>query len=558
MLANLHIENIAVVRRADIDLREGLTVITGETGAGKSVLIDSIKLLSGDRTRRELVRRGEESATVAGLFTCLPDDVLSALSELGIECEDGELYIQRTVTSDGKSRFLVSGRQVPMQLAREIGELLIAVHGQHENGRLLRPELHISFLDRYASDETLLEEYRAKYSALREIDRELSELEGDEQEKARLTEMLTYQIGDIDAAKLRPGEDTELEKKRDRIRALERLSRFVSAVYTSLVAGDGTPSARDRIAAALPALERLGDIVPDGEELISRLRSCMIEVEDVGETVYALLDEDISDSTKVLDRLESRLELISRLRRKYGATVDDILAFRETAAARLAALEDSDELAAELKKKRLAAEAEATEAARRLGQARREAGERLSAAVTAELGALEMRGASFGVELLPCELGENGSDSVQFVISTNSGDPLAPLQKIASGGELSRIMLALKCVLGDREGTGVMIFDEVDTGVSGKAAQKIGYRLRRVSRGTQVICITHSAQIAALADTHLLVSKETRDGRAETAVSSLGEEQRTYELARIMGGETITEKLLESARELRAISGGAE
>lgn len=511
MLANLHIENIAVVRRADIDLGEGLTVITGETGAGKSVLIDSIKLLSGERARRELVRRGEDSATVAGLFTDLSDELLAALSELGVECEDGELYIQRTVNADGKGRFLISGRQVPMQLAREIGELLIAVHGQHENGRLLRPELHLSYLDRYASDEALIADYRERYSALRAIDRELSELEHDEQEKARLTEMLTYQIGDIDAAKLRPGEDEELERKRDRIRALERLSRFVTAVHTSLVTGDGTPSARDRIATALPALERLGDVVPDGAELIERLRSCMIEVEDIGETVYSLLDEDMSDSTKVLDRLESRLELITRLRRKYGATVNDILEFRENAAARLAALEDSDARADELRKQRKTVEREAAEAAGRLSAARREAGERLSAAVTAELDALEMHGARFGADIQPCPLGENGADLVQFVIATNSGDPLAPLQKIASGGELSRVMLALKCVLGDREGTGVMIFDEVDTGVSGKAAQKIGYRLRRVSRGTQVICITHSAQIAALADTHLLVSKETRD-----------------------------------------------
>ena len=558
MLANLHIENIAVVRRADIDLGEGLTVITGETGAGKSVLIDSIKLLSGERARRELVRRGEDSATVAGLFTDLSDELLAALSELGVECEDGELYIQRTVNADGKGRFLISGRQVPMQLAREIGELLIAVHGQHENGRLLRPELHLSYLDRYASDEALIADYRERYSALRAIDRELSELEHDEQEKARLTEMLTYQIGDIDAAKLRPGEDEELERKRDRIRALERLSRFVTAVHTSLVTGDGTPSARDRIASALPALERLGDVVPDGAELIERLRSCMIEVEDIGETVYSLLDEDMSDSTKVLDRLESRLELITRLRRKYGATVNDILEFRENAAARLAALEDSDARADELRKQRKTVEREAAEAAGRVSAARREAGERLSAAVTAELDALEMHGARFGADIQPCPLGENGADSVQFVIATNSGDPLAPLQKIASGGELSRVMLALKCVLGDREGTGVMIFDEVDTGVSGKAAQKIGYRLRRVSRGTQVICITHSAQIAALADTHLLVSKETRDGRAETAVCALGEEQRTYELARIMGGETITEKLLESARELRALSSSDE
>ena len=412
--------------------------------------------------RRELVRRGEDSATVAGLFTDLSDELLAALSELGVECEDGELYIQRTVNADGKGRFLISGRQVPMQLAREIGELLIAVHGQHENGRLLRPELHLSYLDRYASDEALIADYRERYSALRAIDRELSELEHDEQEKARLTEMLTYQIGDIDAAKLRPGEDEELERKRDRIRALERLSRFVTAVHTSLVTGDGTPSARDRIASALPALERLGDVVPDGAELIERLRSCMIEVEDIGETVYSLLDEDMSDSTKVLDRLESRLELITRLRRKYGATVNDILEFRENAAARLAALEDSDARADELRKQRKTVEREAAEAAGRLSAARREAGERLSAAVTAELDALEMHGARFGADIQPCPLGENGADSVQFVIATNSGDPLAPLQKIASGGELSRVMLALKCVLGDREGTGVMIFDEVD------------------------------------------------------------------------------------------------
>ncbi len=555
MLASLYIENIAVVRRAEIELGGGLTVLTGETGAGKSVIIDSIRLLMGARARREQIRRGENSATVAGLFRDISHDAVCALSEIGIEPdENGELYIQRTVFSDGRGKTLVGGRQIPLQLQREIGASLIAIHGQHDNQKLLRPELHIMFLDSYASECGLLEEYKSAYRALKETRRELDETNRDEAETARLTEMYQYQIKDIDSAKLRPGEDEELERLRVKIRSYEKLARYAHAVYASLCAGDNAPSARDRIGEAVSALERLSEFIPEADSMVERLRSCMLEAEDIGETVFGMLDDGDGDSSARLDRIESRIETISKLKRKYGADVREILEFRDKAKEKLDMLEESGDRAEALRKRLKAETEQAEKIARRLHDARLEAAARLSEAVTAELVFLEMEKAGFSVEIKETELGADGIDSVEFVIATNPGEPFLPLHKIASGGELSRVMLALKCVLEDKEGTGTLIFDEVDTGVSGKTAQKIGIKLRQISESAQVICITHAAQIAALSDHHLLVSKHEIDGRAETGAEELDEEGRTAELARIMGGEQITEKLLESARELRIIS----
>lgn len=556
MLASLHIENIAVVRRADIEFGGGLTVLTGETGAGKSVIIDSLRLILGGRAQREQIRRGADSATVAGLFCDLPEQTEEALKELGIEPEDGEIYIQRTVGADGKGKILVCGRQIPLQLLREIGTVLIAVHGQHDNQKLMKQELHIKFLDGYAGNEELLGEYREAYSALSSLRRELKALDRDESEKARLTEMLNYQIGDIDAAHLRPGEDEELERRRKKIRSLEKLSRHIRTVYADLCAGDRAPSARDRISDAISSLEQLSDIVPDADRMLDRLKSCMIEVDDIGETVLSQLDDSEGDSTALLDKIESRLELISRLGRKYGAGVENILSFRDDAKRRLDEIENSDGRKAKLEKQIANAETNTLFLARQLSLARREAAERLSSAVTGELGFLEMNKARFGVEINETEPGADGIDDVGFMIAANPGDPLMPLHKTASGGELSRIMLALKCALEDKEGTGTLIFDEIDTGVSGRTAQKIGIKLRQLSKDAQVLCITHAAQIAALSDHHFLVSKKENEGRAETSVAELDEDGRTHELARIMGGEQITEKLLATARELRAISRG--
>lgn len=555
MLASLYIENIAVVRRAEIELGGGLTVLTGETGAGKSVIIDSIRLLMGARAQREQIRRGESSATVAGLFRDISQDAADALTEIGVEPdENGELYIQRTLYSDGRGKTLVGGRQIPLQLQREIGASLIAIHGQHDNQKLLRPELHITFLDSYAAEYKLLEEYKSAYRALKETRRQLDETNRDEAETARLTEMYQYQIKDIDSAKLRLGEDEELERMKVKIRSFEKLSRYIHIVYAALCAGDKAPPVHDRISEAISALEKLAEFIPEADSMAERLRSCMLEVQDIGETVFGMLEDGDGDSSAKLDRIESRLETISRLKRKYGADVREILKFRDKAKEKLDMLEESGDRAAALRKRLKAETEQAEKIAGKLHAVRLEAAERLSAAVTKELAFLEMEKARFSAELKETELGADGIDSVEFVIATNPGEPLLPLHKIASGGELSRVMLALKCVLEDKEGTGTLIFDEVDTGVSGKTAQKIGIKLRQISESAQVICITHAAQIAALSDHHLLVSKREMNGRAETGAEELDEEGRTSELARIMGGEQITEKLLESARELRAIS----
>lgn len=551
MLASLYIENIAVVRRAEIELGGGLTVLTGETGAGKSVIIDSIRLLMGARAQREQIRRGESSATVAGLFRDISQDAADALTEIGVEPdENGELYIQRTLYSDGRGKTLVGGRQIPLQLQREIGASLIAIHGQHDNQKLLRPELHITFLDSYAAEYKLLEEYKSAYRALKETRRLLDETNRDEAETARLTEMYQYQIKDIDSAKLRLGEDEELERMKVKIRSFEKLSRYIHIVYAALCAGDKAPPVHDRISEAISALEKLAEFIPEADSMAERLRSCMLEVQDIGETVFGMLEDGDGDSSAKLDRIETRLETISRLKRKYGSDVREILEFRDKAKEKLDMLEESGDRAAALRKRLKAETEQAEKIARKLHAVRLEAAERLSAAVTEELAFLEMEKARFSAELKETELGADGIDSVEFVIATNPGEPLLPLHKIASGGELSRVMLAIKSVLLDKDNVGTMIFDEIDSGISGYTAGKVGTQLKRVSGNRQVICVTHLAQIAAMADNHLLIEKTSSGGRTFTRVEPLSNEERIKEIARIMSGADITENLYNSAKEL--------
>ncbi len=557
MLTSLHIENIAVIKCADIDFTQGFTVLTGETGAGKSIIIDSINLLLGARGAKELIRTGESSALVSACFTDFSAAVLDELVNLGISPdEDGMLYLQRTLNADGKGQTRLNGRVIPSSLQRDIGRLLMSIHGQHDNQALLVPANHIGILDSFADLENIISDYKISYDSMQAILAEITSLTKNEQEKARLFELLAYQIKDIDAAKLKSGEEELLTAQRKRIQNLEKITKNTNLVYRALYRNEKGASASELIKRAQASLDNLVEEIPEAAAYSSRLEEVICELEDIAESVRACADADVDDPTALLNRIESRLDTISKLQRKYGATVEDILAYREKSMRELQAIEGAEERLDELNKELAKVRAVVMEKASVIHDKRVESAKLLEHRVMEELAFLEMGKVKFEASISsikedePEACNKLGVDAVEFLIATNAGDPPKPLAKIASGGELSRIMLALKNVLADKESTGTSIFDEVDVGVSGKTAQKIGILLKNTSASTQVICITHSAQIAALADSHLLITKREKEGRVETSVAALGREQRISEIARIMGGATITDNLMKTAGEM--------
>lgn len=557
MLASLHIENIAVIRSMDLDVSGGFTVLTGETGAGKSIIIDAIGLLLGAKVRRDLIRSGEESAMVSGLFCDLSDAVLYALAQLGVTPdEEGMLLLQRSVSIDGKSRTRLNGRVIPVSLQRQISSLLVDIHGQHDNQKLLDPASHIEILDGFATSDELLAEYRSAYDRMCAVRREMTELARGEREKARTVELLKYQIADIDAVHPRAGEEEELEARRRRIRDSEKIRRSAGLVSRALWRNDKGMSASELIAKAAAAMKTLTPYLPEAEQYAEKLMEYRYEIADMGQAASALLDGE--DSKGELDEIESRLHELSKLKRKYGADIAEVLAFREKAANDLAGIEGAEERLAELGEEWKQIHARAAALASSLSALRTERAQELENRVLNELKFLEMPKVRFHIAVRTLsENGQtvfraNGTDEVEFLISANPGEPLRPLDRIASGGELSRIMLAIKsagCGEGGEQ-TGTMIFDEIDTGISGKTSQKIGIRLRRLGEEAQVICITHSAQIAAVAHHQLLIRKQESEGRVRTEVTPLDREGRVLEIARIMGGAQMTDALLHSAAEL--------
>jgi DNA repair protein RecN len=558
MLYELDIDNIAVIKRAAIEFTPGFTVLTGETGAGKSIIIDSIMLLLGGRAQKDMVRAGEASASVSAAFGALSKSELELIEQLGIAPdEDGMIYLRRDITSEGKASARINGRTAPTSTLRDIGAALVNIHGQHDNQELLNPASHLSLVDLYADDHETLSAYAAVYDELAGIRRELAAVSVDESEKERRAEMLRYQLSDIDTAKLKPGEEEALEARRLKLRNLELISRQSRLIYRALYRADKGLSAYDLISRSSAALEQLREFVPDSDKYLEKLEAMRAELEDIAERVADACGGELdTDPTVELDRIESRLDSITKLKRKYGADINEILAFRAKVAGELAKLENSEERLSELKKELAAKESEAKAKADALTAVRFAASERLSAAVTSELAELELQRAVFSVRLTHMtepdggtRYTKRGADDVEFLITANPGEPPKSLAKIASGGELSRVMLAIKSVLSEG-GAQTLIFDEIDAGVSGKTSYKIGVKLKKLAKSAQVICVTHSAQIAAVADAHLFISKRETDGRVETAVTPLGRELRIRELARIMGGAEITDKLLLSAEEL--------
>lgn len=546
VLSLLHIENIAVIECADISFDKGFNILTGETGAGKSIVIDAISAILGERAYRDMIRTGTNKASVRAVFTDVPQ--LSWFEENGVPY-DSETVIHREIHLDGKNVCRVNGVLITVSILRKLGLQLIDIHGQHDTASLFDEENHLSFLDDFAGNQNLLLAYTEKYKAVTELDNQIKRMTMDEGEKLRRMETLRFQIEEISKANLQVGEDDVLEQRRKVLQNAEKLSDGINAAVESLYGSDDTDGAASLLSDAERELSRLSRFTDAFSALHERVVDLMYQVQDVADEVRAAR-EDMSYSADELERIEERLDVIHRLRRKYGASCADILDYMKSAQTELDEIEFADDHLERLKTKLQKAEKEARESAQVLREHRVKASKVLSERILTELSQLDMPKVRFMCNFTETELSARGMDAVAFYMSANAGEDLKPMNKVASGGELARIMLAMKNVLAEQDRIPTLIFDEVDTGVSGRAAQKVAEKLRSVARNKQVLCVTHLPQLAALAETHLLISKEIRNGRTYTTVAPLDLEGRKQELARIIGGANITETTLKSAEEM--------
>lgn len=546
MLSLLHIENIAVIESADISFDRGFNVLTGETGAGKSIVIDAISAILGERAYRDMIRTGAAKASVRAVFMDVPE--YPWFSENGVEY-DPETVIQREIYLDGKNICRVNGSLVSVSILRKLGIQLINIHGQHDSASLFDEENHLAFLDAFADNRSLRESYSQAYQKVTELRREIDSLTMDESEKLRRMETLKYQIGEIEKAQLEPGEDEALEQRRKLLQNAEKLSSGLEEATQCLYGGEDTDGAAGLLAQAEHVLARLGRFSDSFQSIHDRVADLMYQVQDAAEEVRDTRDS-LNYSADELEQIESRLDVIHKLRRKYGVTCEDILAYLEKAKRELDEIEFADDHLERLKVKLKKAEKTAWDQALALRKNRQEKAELLSQRILTELSQLDMPRVQFSCRFQELELTPNGADGVAFYMSANAGEALKPMSKVASGGELARIMLAMKNVLAEKDQVNTLIFDEVDTGVSGRAAQKVAEKLRSVASHKQVLCVTHLPQLAALADTHLLIAKSERDGRTYTSVTPLDLEGRKRELARIIGGANITQTTLKSAEEM--------
>ena len=547
MLELLHIENIAIIEAADIEFAPGFNALTGETGAGKSIVIDSLSAVLGQRTSRELIRTGAEKAFVSAAFSGMAPELTE---ELGIQPEtDGTLLLQREIQTDGKNVCRINGRPVTVGQLRALGARLLNIHGQHDGQQLLDEEQHIVYLDSFGRVENLAIIYAEKYKNFTDIRRQIGALQMDEAEKARRVDTLQYQIEELRRAKLTPGEEEELTARRGMLRNAEKFLDAVAGADYALNGDDSGGGALSALRQAQDALSGVRHLDDAFGQLYERLGEAYSEVYDIAATVEDKRGElDVSPGE--LDRVESRMDLLYRLKKKYGATVEDMLDYQARCEAELAQIEDAGDTLARLEQALSKAEKEARQAAQALSDARKAAADRLTAQILTELQQLDMGKIRFAVDFAEKPLDSDGMDAVRFLMSANVGEELRPIHKIASGGELARIMLAMKNVLSEQDHVGTMVFDEVDTGVSGRAAQKVAEKMARISRRKQVLCVTHLPQLAAMADTHFSVEKGERGGRTYTEVRRLDREQRRQELARLTGGSHVSQTMLDGAEEL--------
>lgn len=552
MLSLLHIENIALIDQADISLGSGFNVLTGETGAGKSIIIDAISAVLGERTSRDLIRTGEKSALVTALFRNLPS--LPWFQETGIgPDENGELLISRRIQGDGKNICRVGGVPCTVVQLRTLGSQLIDIHGQHDGQQLLDESCHLAYLDSFGELEPALSAYREEYAKLDALRKQIASLQMDETEKARRLDILQFQIDELESAHLRLGEEEELDERKAMLRSADQLVAAVEGAYHALFGTDSQDGAASLLAEAEGNLSRVSNLSADLSQLSENLAALRYGTEDAAERLRDLKNS-FDFSPKELDQVEDRLDHLHRLKKKYGATVRDMLDYLNKIRQELDQIELSDDLLIKLKKQRKAQLAMTRTLAETLSAQRKAAAERLKARIEEELRQLDMTKVRFQTEFSPkpgkLGLDDTGMDEVRFLMSANVGENLKPIAKVASGGELSRIMLALKNVLAENDNICTLIFDEVDTGVSGRAAGKVAEKMSRLSLTCQVLCVTHLAQIAAMSDYHYSVHKEEKNGRTYTCVETLDRPGRRAELARLTGGAHQSEAILKGAEEL--------
>lgn len=546
MLSLLHIENIAVIESADISFDKGFNVLTGETGAGKSIVIDAISAILGERAYRDMIRTGTNKASVRAIFSDVPQ--LAWFEENGVPFDD-ETVVQREIFLDGKNVCRVNGTLVSVSILRKLGIQLINIHGQHDSASLFDEDNHLVFLDAFADNAALRAGYTEKFEAVAKLRREIDRMSMDEGEKLRRMETLKYQIAEIEKAELEAGEDDALEERRKLLQNAEKLSRGMDDAVEALMGGEDTEGASGLLVEAERALARIARFSDSFSAIHEKITDLMYQVQDAAEEVRDARD-DLSYSADELEQIECRLDVIHRLRRKYGATCQDILDYLENAKRELDEIEFADDHLERLKGKLAQEEKKAWDAALSLRKNRNAAAKVMSEKILSELAQLDMPRVQFSCEFREVDLSANGADAVAFYMSANAGEALKPMSKVASGGELARIMLSMKNVLAEKDEVNTLIFDEVDTGVSGRAAQKIAEKLRSLAKYKQVLCVTHLPQLAALADTHMLIAKSERNGRTFTSVTPLDLEGRKQELARIIGGTNITQTTLKSAEEM--------
>ena len=548
MLSELYIENLAVIEKATIDFSDKLNVFTGETGAGKSILINGINAILGQRVTKDIVRTGTDKAVISALFTDIGDNVLQVLDEFGISAEDGQLFLTREIRSDGGSVARVNSRAVSVSVLKAIGETLVTIHGQHDNQILMASERHIDILDSYAESEALIEDYHSSFRELQSIAKKINKIKTEQSKKEFRMAELADIVEEINALNIHEGEDKEVEAELNISKNAVAISEALYMAKQLLSGDDDTDGAVEMTQRASQSVEGYTDIMTEISPIYDRLSSAAIEMEDISEEIGSLLDS-LDIDPKRYDYLNQRSDELRRIMKKYGPELDDVLTTLENSQNELDELSGAEQSLDELNKEKERLLAEVSKKAKALSDHRKKAGERFVSQVTEELEFLNMPKVKLVVQQKTGKLTINGMDSIEFLISANLGEEPKPIAKIASGGELSRIMLALKNVIAEKDSIGTLIFDEIDTGVSGRAAQKIGIKLKQISRLRQVLCVTHLAQMAVMADNHLLIEKNIQGDRTVTTVRTLDHEQRKYEIARIMGGENITELMLENAEQ---------